>query len=294
MRSIIADTSWMGRAQTCVTDKSSTMIVLSASILSMNTHCIVLYGEAGFGEFIIIRFLISKIRSRSRHHSNPSVGFPCAHKPLSGLGPSNRPLQLPLCLTSVCQHYFYSSLRDMTPQKEALQSVLRIMKGCIKKILLLMWIATCKTCPACCIPPTPPPLELCLVVLFIPFKKLSALSMKGACGGEPCDRICWLGETKRKIKQKWRRENGWFQVKQPACALLIWIPGEKVQVTESLLKRTANGGEEKHLFASFCFKELERKTGNKQNRFACLPLKKKGFSVMRWNDKLSERLQRPH
>lgn len=177
-------------------------------------------------------------------------------------------------LTSGCQHCIYSSLRDMTSQKEALQSVLQIMNYCIKKILSLMWVATCKTCPACCTPPHHS-LGLCLVAFFIPFKKLSALSMRGACGGELCDRIYWLGETKTKIKQKWQRENGWFQVEQPACVPLIWIPGEKVQVTESLLKQTANGGERKPFICFFLLQRAGKKNRKYTESFSTLFVEKK-------------------
>lgn len=37
------------------------------------------------------------------------------------------------------------------------------------------------------------------------------------------------------------------------CALLIWIPHEKVQVTESLLKEASEKEEKKDLFGFFFF-----------------------------------------
>lgn len=45
------------------------------------------------------------------------------------------------------------------------------------------------------------------------------------------------------------------------CALLIWFPQEKIQVTESLLKQAP----EKRFICFFCLKVIEGKTGNKQD-----------------------------
>lgn len=69
-------------------------------------------------------------------------------------------------------------------------------------------------------------------------------------------------------------KNGWFQVEQAACAPLIQIPVEKVQVTGFLIKQAKLMGGKNDLFACFCVSERGRKTGNKQSLLAW-PEKKK-------------------
>lgn len=62
-----------------------------------------------------------------------------------------------------------------------------------------------------------------------------------------------------------------LQAEQPVCALLIWIPHEKAQVTESLLKQPS----ERDLFGVFSSK-LEGKKNRKQTGFLACFLQK-GF-----------------
>lgn len=62
--------------------------------------------------------------------------------------------------------------------------------------------------------------------------------------------VDWARQESHQNKQKLQKNPP--TLFQPACALLIWIPREKVQVTESLLKQTS----EKTIYLDFfCFKE---------------------------------------
>lgn len=92
-------------------------------------------------------------------------------------------------------------------------------------------------------------------------------------------------ETDRRAKKE---KPTLLQAEQPVCALLIWIPHEKVQVTESLLKQPS----ERDLFGVFSSK-LEGKKKQETNRVFGM-LYAKGVSVTLQNDRLYKCLWRPH
>lgn len=68
-----------------------------------------------------------------------------------------------------------------------------------------------------------------------------------------------VGKRKKKIEKPTL-----LYPEQPVCALLIWIPHEKVQVIESLLKQAS----EKKIFF-FCFKVGGKKNGKQTGFLAC-------------------------
>lgn len=129
--------------------------------------------------------------------------------------------------------------------------------------------------------PSPPawPLLCSVQSPLSPVQRISPVSMREA-GGSKLFGLCgyWLDlltgreekVTKISRNDKHRNRNRpackkgkptLLQAEQPVCALLIWIPHEKAQVTESLFKQPS----ERDLFGVFSSKlEGKKNPGNKQ------------------------------